>query len=97
MAQHVASLSLGAALLGVASGVLFMAIFGTLWATTGIAGLRGWGTPWLGVAAVVVGALLFSGGLWLLHAAHRLSNEGADATWLMGQRALRAARYTTEE
>jgi hypothetical protein len=32
-----------AAVRGVASGVLFMAFFGTLWASIGVGGLQGWG------------------------------------------------------
>ncbi len=37
----------GVAVRGVASGVLFMAFFGTLWAGIGIGGLQGWGGLWL--------------------------------------------------
>jgi hypothetical protein len=44
-----------AAVRGVASGVLFMAFFGTLWAGIGIGGLQGWGGPWLSIAVLLVG------------------------------------------
>jgi hypothetical protein len=37
----------GTAVRGDASGVLFMAFFGTLWAGIGIEGLQGWGGLWL--------------------------------------------------
>jgi hypothetical protein len=42
----------GAAVRGTASGVFFMALFGTLWAYTGFKGLQDWGVPLLLVAAV---------------------------------------------
>lgn len=32
-------------------GVIFMAVFGTLWAGTGVMGLQGWGFPYVELAA----------------------------------------------
>ena len=69
----------GAAVRGVASGVLFMAFFGTLWASIGIGGLQGWGGPWLAIVAVLVGIALLSGGISLLLASRRLPNQVAEA------------------
>ncbi|MBN8191773.1 hypothetical protein JI667_06365 [Bacillus sp. NTK074B] len=53
---------------GTASGVLFMAFFGTLWAYTGIMGLQGWGSPWLFPAALAVGLALVISGFSLVSA-----------------------------
>lgn len=48
---------------GIASGVLFMSFFGTLWACTGIIGLQGWGASLLLViTAAICIALFISGG-----------------------------------
>lgn len=69
----------GAAVRGVASGVLFMAIFGTLWADIGVGGLHGWGGPWLLVVSVIIGISLLIGGVSLLLASRRLSNQAAGA------------------
>ena len=63
---------------GVASGVLFMAFFGTLWAGIGIGGLQGWGGLWLPILAVLVGIVLLVGGISLLLASRRLSNQVAE-------------------
>lgn len=52
---------------GTASGVLFMAFFGTLWAYTGIMGLQGWGSPWLLTVALAIGFLLVLSGFSLIH------------------------------
>ena len=66
---------------GVASGVLFMAFFGTLWASIGIGGLQGWGGLWLAIVAVLVGIALLSGGISLLLASRRLPNQVAEAAY----------------
>jgi hypothetical protein len=68
-----------AALRGVASGVLFMAFFGTLWACIGIAGLQGWGLPWLLLAALLVGSVFFAGGMRLIRASSRLTGQVTSA------------------
>ena len=65
----------GAAVRGTASGVFFMAIFGTLWVDIGIAGLQGWGLPWLIVAGVLVGVALFTGGASLMRASRQLTDQ----------------------
>ncbi|MFD2209625.1 hypothetical protein ACFSMW_07870 [Virgibacillus halophilus] len=57
-----------AAISGTATGVLFMAFFGTAWAGIGIGGLQGWGNPWLPAIAVCIGLVLCSGGIHLLRA-----------------------------
>jgi hypothetical protein len=67
------------ALRGVASGVLFMAFFGTLWAGIGIGGLQGWGEPWLSIVVLLVGLGLLIGGIALLIASRHLPNQGAEA------------------
>lgn len=64
-----------AAVVGTASGVYFMSIFGTLWAYTGIMGLQGWGLPLLLVIAIIMGASLFIGGFSLIIASRKLTNE----------------------
>jgi hypothetical protein len=53
---------------GTASGVLFMAFFGTLWSYTGVMGLQGWGSPWLLIVALAIGILLVVGGFSLISA-----------------------------
>lgn len=63
------------AMRGTASGVLFMAFFGTTWAGIGLGGLQGWGTPWLPILAVCIGGVLFIGGITLLRSSRDLSNE----------------------
>jgi hypothetical protein len=64
-----------AAVRGTASGVIFMAFFGTLWAYTGVMGLQGWVVPLLLVAAVIIGIALFIGGLLLIRASRELKNQ----------------------
>lgn len=65
------------ALRGTASGVIFMAVFGTLWAYTGIMGLEGLGGPLLLLTAVAIGIALISGGVSLIR-----SNAGIDESGL---------------
>ncbi|MZQ86957.1 hypothetical protein GQF01_33085 [Paenibacillus sp. 5J-6] len=62
-----------AAVRGTSLGVIFMALFGTLWAGIGIGGLQGWGSTGLVIAAVLIGMLLLSGGISLFAASKRLS------------------------
>lgn len=72
-----------AAMRGIASGVLFMAFFGTLWSLIGVGGLQGWGSPWLLIVVLLIGATLLVGGLTLWRGAGRLADEampGAEHT-----------------
>jgi len=64
-----------AAVRGTASGVIFMAFFGTLWAGIGIRGLQGWGFFWLLILSLLVGVVLLIGGIVLIMKSKRLSNE----------------------
>lgn len=66
----------GAAIRGTASGVIFMALFGTLWAYTGVMGLQGWGTVFLLILAVAIGGFLFIGAGSLIRASRKLTNQG---------------------
>lgn len=66
----------GAAIRGMASGVIFMAFFGTLWAFMGVMGLQGWGTALLLIIAVAIGASLFIGAGSLTRASRKLTNQG---------------------
>ncbi|WP_245645132.1 DUF7010 family protein [Peribacillus loiseleuriae] len=71
---------------GTASGVFFMAFFGTLWAYTGIMGLQGWGVPLLLVAAVTIGIALFIGGVSLIRASRELTNQVSKTDLRRGKR-----------
>ncbi|MBB3125545.1 putative membrane protein [Paenibacillus rhizosphaerae] len=63
------------AIRGTASGVFFMALFGTLWAYTGIMGLQELAAPlWL-AAAVAVGIVLFIGGASLIRASRKIKDQ----------------------
>lgn len=55
-----------AAIRGAAWGVIFMAIFGTLWAGIGIGGLQELASPWLWITSICVGILLLLGGISLI-------------------------------
>lgn len=59
---------------GSAIGVLFLAFFSTVWAGTGVIGLRGWGSPFVLFTAVFPGIVLFAGGISLLSKSRGLSN-----------------------
>ncbi len=76
----------GFAVRGVASGVFFMAFFGTLWASIGVGGLQGWGGSWLSLVVVLIGIGLLLGGISLLLASRRLSNQGTNADAQQGRR-----------
>jgi len=75
-----------AAVVGTASGVYFMSIFGALWAYTGIMGLQGWGLSLLLVLAVVMGASLFIGGFSLIKASRKLTNQSPARDVTRGKR-----------
>ncbi|MFJ7886704.1 hypothetical protein ACIQYL_01285 [Lysinibacillus xylanilyticus] len=64
-----------AAVRGTASGVIFMAFFGTLWAGIGIRGLQGWGILWLLILSLLIGVVLLIGGIVLIMNSKSLSNE----------------------
>ncbi len=64
-----------AAVRGTASGVIFMAFFGTLWAGIGIRGLQGWGFLWLLILSLLIGVVLLIGGIVLIINSKWLSNE----------------------
>ena len=64
-----------ASIRGTASGVIFMAFFGTLWAGIGIKGLQGWGFLWLLILSLLIGVILLIGGIVLIMKSKRLSNE----------------------
>ncbi|PFK43198.1 hypothetical protein COI93_10240 [Bacillus cereus] len=76
----------GAAVRGTASGVFFMAFFGTLWAYTGIMGLQGWGVPLLLVTAIAIGIALFVGGVSLIRASRQLTNQVSKTDLRRGKR-----------
>lgn len=56
-------------------GVIFMAVFGTLWAGTGVMGLQGWGFPYVELAAIFVGIIMVIEGISLIHASQKMSNQ----------------------
>lgn len=60
---------------GTASGVMFMAFFGTVWADVGIGGLQVSGAIWLLLLAILIGAALFFSGMALLRGSRNLSNS----------------------
>lgn len=68
----------GFAVRGVASGVLFMAFFGTMWASIGFGGLQGWGGVWLPATAVGIGVAMLGAGVSLIRASRRLSDVVAE-------------------
>lgn len=86
MVSHTSNSIPRAAVVGTASGVYFMAIFGTLWAYTGIMGLQGWGLPLLLVIAIVMGASLFIGGLSLIMVSRKLTNQAPARDARLGKR-----------
>lgn len=73
MTQSPSTIS-GALVRAIATGVLFMACFGTLWASIGAAGLQGWGSPWFLLLSLLVGIGLLIGGIRLFIASRRLPN-----------------------
>ncbi len=67
-----------AALRGMASGVFFMAFFGTLWGSIGVGGVAGWAAPWPTVLVVLIGVALLVGAVALWRGSGRLRDA---ATW----------------
>lgn len=76
----------GFAVRGVASGVLFMAFFGSLWASIGIVGLHGWGGAWFPTTAVGIGVGLLVAGFSLIRASRRLSDVVVETNDERGKR-----------
>ncbi|MET3689709.1 hypothetical protein ABIC37_005259 [Priestia megaterium] len=64
-----------AAVRGTASGVIFMAFFGTLWAGIGIRGMQGWEFPVLMILSLLIGVILFIGAMILIKNSSELPNE----------------------
>ena len=62
---------------GTASGVMFMAFFGTVWADVGIGGLQGLGSIWLLILAIFIGAALFFSGIALIRSSRNLNSTNA--------------------
>ncbi len=79
--KHVSEHLTNRAVRGVASGVLFMAVFSTLWANIGIGGLQGWGGRWPALVAILGGIGLLTGGISLLLVSRRLPSQVADVQW----------------
>lgn len=59
---------------GTASGVMFMAFFGTVWADIGIGGLRVSVAIWLMILAILIGAALFFSGIMMIRQSRHLTN-----------------------
>lgn len=74
------------ALRGTATGVIFMAVFGTLWAYTGIMGLKGLGGPLLLLTAVTIGIARISSGVSLIRATRELTNQVSKEDLRRGKR-----------
>jgi hypothetical protein len=72
---HERKLMMKEAFRGSGIGVIFMAFFGTLWAGTGVMGLQGWGFPYVELAAILVGIIMVIGGISLIHASQKMSNQ----------------------
>ena len=64
-----------AAVRGTASGVIFMAFFGTLWAGIGIRGMQGWEFLVLIILSLLIGVILFIGAIGLIKNSSQLYNE----------------------
>ncbi|MGG4385303.1 hypothetical protein ABEX08_25100 [Priestia megaterium] len=64
-----------AAVRGTASGVIFMAFFGTIWAGIGIRGMQGWEFPVLITLFLLIGVILFIGAIVLIKNSRQLTNE----------------------
>ncbi|MGR6341674.1 DUF7010 family protein [Priestia megaterium] len=64
-----------AAVRGTASGVIFMAFFGTLWAGIGIRGIQGWELPVLITLSLSIGFVLFISAIALIKNSRQLTNE----------------------
>jgi len=75
--SNIQSLNTGPSARGIASSVLFLAAFGTLWAYLGISGLNNMGEPWLEVAVWAIGLALLIAGVSLLRDARKTSSRNA--------------------
>jgi len=64
-----------AAVRGTASGVIFMAFFGTLWAGIGIRGMQGFEFPVLITLSLLIGVVLFICAIALIKNSRQLTNE----------------------
>lgn len=64
-----------AAVRGTASGVIFMAFFGTLWAGIGIRGMQGRGFLVLILLSLLIGVILFISAIVLIKNSSQLTNE----------------------
>lgn len=64
-----------AAVRGTASGVIFMAFFGTLWAGIGIRGMQGWEFLVLIILSLLIGVILFISAIVLIRNSRQLTNE----------------------
>ena len=62
---------------GTASGVMFMAFFGTVWADIGIGGLRVTIAIWLLILAILVGAALFFYGMMMIRQSRSLPTRNS--------------------
>lgn len=56
-------------------GVMFMALFGTLWAGTGVMGLQGWGFPYVELAAIFVGIIMVIEGISLIYTSQKMPDQ----------------------
>ena len=60
---------------GTASGVIFMAFFGNLWAGIGIRGMQGWEFPVLIILSLLIGVILLISAIALIKNSRQLTNE----------------------
>lgn len=63
-----------AAVFGAANGVMFMTFFGALWASIGIIGLHGLGSPWFLVISSIVTIVMLIGAISLFGKARNMNN-----------------------
>ncbi|MCA9875748.1 MAG: hypothetical protein KC441_18885 [Anaerolineales bacterium] len=68
----------GPSISGIASGVLFLVVFGVLWAAIGINGLQGFDQPWLAIGMLLIGLVLLIASLSLRWKTRRLPNRAAE-------------------
>nr|WP_246476414.1 hypothetical protein [Salicibibacter cibi] len=65
---------------GTASGVMFMAFFGTVWANVGIGGLQESASIWILILAILIGTVLFCSGISLIKGSRNLSNTNVHSS-----------------
>jgi len=68
----------GPSISGIASGVLFLVVFGALWAAIGINGLQGFDEPWVAIGILLIGLVLLIASLSLRWKTRRLPNRAAE-------------------